>query len=181
MLAASLEGRCHSAENVTPATRANKWPARPEDCKAQTSRRIANTQTEYPSELPNACRAARTTCRRHGRLADLGENQVFLTDRPLIALLLSLMLTGLQRACALLSSPDHAAAQAFIARTATFFCSKTPFDPGSLHPRAYAQTPGLTDFSVAPGHVKSSPAIPHVRSASPLASLAQFGPLKTND
>ena len=121
MVAASLEGRCHCAKTVTPATRVTRWPARPEGCKAQTSRRIANTHTEYPSELPNCCCAAGPDCRRHGRFADLGENPVVLTDRPLIALLLSLMLTGLQRACALLSGPDHAVAQAFIARKATFF------------------------------------------------------------
>ena len=36
-----------------------------------------------------------------------------------------------------------------------FFSSRHPFDPFSLHPRAYAQTPSLTDFSVGQGASKA--------------------------
>ena len=120
------------------------------------------------------------TCRMHGRLADLGENPVFLTDRPLIAPLLSLMLTGLQRAPSAFK-PQSFCSRSFHCAESYFFCSKIPFDSDSLHPRAYAQTPCLTDFSVAQRLVKSSPAIPQVCSALPSTSLAQSGPLKTND
>ena len=55
------------------------------------------------------------------RFADLGENHVFLTDSSVTVFVLSLMLTGLQRASALLLRPNHAVVLIFTTRYAIYF------------------------------------------------------------
>ena len=62
----------------------------------------------------------------------------FITDSPVTVVLLSLMLTSLQRACALLSGLNHAAVQVFTALGATDFVAN--FRSTLTHP-IHAPTP----------------------------------------